>query len=941
MKLDPVELAQACSKRFDPQSVYTTLIDQAPSRPIAEGGAIIVCSDQDSNNVFVKIEPAVMRPKFAATRSKSREKKFPALNDRYILFGTFIKDRVKTEVPGFYADEHDQIVWPHGMLWQAADLVKTIISMPHIMCCPELLINSHLKLPMEGWEDFGLKVGPVDRSAESPSWRQAYDWFVGVSPWPMLPVSTRKETQFSSYYPGNWPLTVVDGGIAVADVRLSVRFVPTDASISVNLTSLCNIIKELAANSRDESKASLNNVLLEFGSQLTFEARPFFEVDGNQIEEAEWFNATKTKGGYYRLACGLTIDAPAYLTKTDQFILRKRVYAKFSRIGLRDIWSIHSEALSTSSTGMPPEEYIRQLSVTVSSALRDLDTQIAEPLIRELSKGTGDLASILRAYQAEGVAWAYLRFQLGFGVCIADEMGLGKTLQAIALIGAVRTRALPSMVIMPKTLLPNWQREIARFGKDLRVAVHGESSPNEPADVWLITYPRLRLNQENLAKRKWNLVVLDEAQAIKNSNTQVAGAANCLDARYRLVLTGTPVENRAGELWSIINWLNPGYLGREIDFSSYTNLARLSSQKPLLLAPLRESLDPIILRRTKSDPKVALGLPDKIFQETICELSNEQLRLYETVIETVLAQDTEELKLFARRALFLKAILYLKQICIHPDLFYGEGDGEDVLSEIDDAGSRKISSLVINRIKKTKGSSFDDWLNRSGKLSTVISLLESLNEQCRGVLIFTQYLGAADILRRAIGHVRAETVPFVHGGLTTDQRMELVDEFNESCVLHEAESEKFPILILSLKTGGSGLNLIGADRVIHFDRWWNPAVEDQATDRAHRIGQERSVFVHNITCQDTIEETTARIFVDKRRLAEDLLGAVTSEDVGELLRNQGGFLDLVDPQRIFSRRLVEGLRNEAKTEIFGRKPGSQVVGRRLPAHGPMANDFPI
>jgi SNF2 family DNA or RNA helicase len=403
------------------------------------------------------------------------------------------------------------------------------------------------------------------------------------------------------------------------------------------------------------------------------------------------------------------------------------------------------------------------------------------------------------------------------------------------------------------------------------------------------------------------MVVLDEAHTIKNSETRIAEAANQLRARHRLALTGTPVENRAAELWSIINWLNPGYLGGQADFSAYTTLARSSEQKAALLAPLRECLLPIILRRLKSDPRIALGLPDKVHLDLCCELSDEQTALYEAVIETVLAEADTGLKPFVRRSVFLKAILHLKQICLHPDLFYGEHDEDDLVTEIGAgavAPARKIRQLVVQRLRQTtRGSTHDTWLARSSKLRAVRDLIDSLRLSSQGILIFTQYLGAADLLRRTLAHSHHAAIPFIHGGLSSAERLELVDEFNESCRLR-GDSEPCPILILSLKAGGTGLNLTGADRVIHFDRWWNPAVEDQATDRAHRIGQNRTVFTHTVTCQSTIEEAIGRIFEVKRQLAEDLLGAAASDDLGELLRDNNGFLDLVDPQRLFSQRLA-------------------------------------
>jgi hypothetical protein len=921
------ELSRAWSQRFQPESAFAALVDRFPTRPLAEGGALIVrtdtssmaqlnsATDAENCSSFVRIEAAILKPHVAATRAGSRLKKYPNISDRYLCLSSFPQLRSESAgriVPSLYIDENEQALWPHGRLWQAVDMVRTISAQPRLLLCPDVLANGYLRIPSEKWEEVGLRAGALHEEVESSlTWSQTYDLFLGVSPSPALLASPRKVTLFSDPTATVWPTTVIDGGMAVADVRLAVRFVPVGSDSEFGeLASLTSLIRDFAkaAEARGESTDALSDLLSELGEGLRFEARPFFEVEGRKVEEAEWFSAVKTKAGYYRLACGLAVDSAAYLAKTDQFILRKRVYAKFQNLRLGDIWSVQRQVMAESSAGLSPEEYIRQLSIQITPVLKVLDEQALGPMAQNLlARNMSDLVPVLRPYQAAGLAWGFLRLHLGFGICIADEMGLGKTLQAIALLRAVQDPHLPSLVVMPKTLLYNWRRELESYGPGLKFAIHGESAKEVKADVWLVTYPRLRIDQEFLTSQEWNLVVLDEAHAIKNTDTQVAEAANQLKARHRLALTGTPVENRASELWSIINWLNPGYLGKQTDFSAYTTLARSSEQKGALLAPLRESLDPLILRRLKSDPLVALGLPDKIHLDLGCDLSDEQTILYESVIETVLAEDSSELKVFALRAIFLKAILHLKQICIHPDLFYGEQDEDDVIAEIDAAtaaSTKKIRQIVLKRLQqRSKTSTFDGWLARSGKLSAVRELIDSLRVQSSGILIFTQYLGAAEILRRALTHARHEVIPFIHGGLSSGDRIEMVDEFNENCRIAR-DGEPCPVMILSIKAGGTGLNLTGADRVIHFDRWWNPAVEDQATDRAHRIGQRRTVFAHTITCQGTIEEAIAKIFVEKRRLAADLLGAAASEDVGELLRNRDGFLDLVDPERMFSRRLV-------------------------------------
>ncbi len=927
-------LAKAWSQRQSSDSAMISLWEQTPSRPIAEGASLVVRMEASAKEAraLVRVEPGVLKPAAAALLPSSRAKKCSGISERFTLLSELWlshQEGVNGAVPSFYSDETGSFFWPSGRLWQAVDLVKSCLAYPQLLLCPEFFARGHLRLPAEVWEKKEASLSSVTDSDVNLSWAAVHDWFLGTLPWIKQPLPPKTPRYFYESTSVSWPVAVFDGGMALSEVRLGVKFVPVgDAAENNDCVSLLNIIKKLGTSSADQEQRSseLEGFLADLGKSLRFIARPYFTVEGQEVEEEVWFSALKAKAGYFVLSNGLMVDARTYNAKTDQFILRKRVYAKFTNMRLSEIWSVQQTALTSAGKTLGADEYIRQLGLQVSPILRELDNRALAPLAQQFLSGKfADLSGVLRPYQSEGSAWAYLRFHLGFGVCIADEMGLGKTLQAIALLRKVHNSpSPPSLVVMPKAILYNWSRELERYGKGLRVGLYGEEDFDAPVEVWLVSYPRLRLDQAVLTLKKWNLVVLDEAQAIKNAETQTAEAASQLEARYRLILTGTPVENRAAELWSLVNWLNPGFLGDQGDFSAYTTLARSSEQKAALLAPLRECLDPLILRRLKSDPKIALGLPDKILLDVGCELSEEQLMLYETVLETVLAEESLVGKrAFARRAMFLKAILYLKRICIHPDLFYGEHDEGELVSAIthkhDEESSNTVAQgikqRIVKRLKKNAraSSSFDAWVKRSGKLLALQELLDSLRGQSKGILIFTQYLGAAAILRRTIGHQQqAGELPFIHGGLSARERLEIVDEFNEDCRLHQL-GEACPILILSIKAGGTGLNLTGADRVIHFDRWWNPAVEDQATDRAHRLGQTRKVFCHTITSQGTIEESIGRIFVNKRRLAEDLLGAVASEEVGEHLQHRDGFLDLVDPQHLFSRRLLTNNSVERKS----------------------------
>lgn len=922
------DLAQALDRRYAADSALAALVDHLPSRPLAEGGALIVRTDvkrsasteASSASILdeptVRVEPAISKPHVAAARKATIKKAYPRLSDQYTGLTTYLSsvDADTTQPMSLlHSDAQENILWPHGRMWQGIALLRTLAGRPDLFLCPEVLTTGSLQVPVDEWNETNSTGSDTPPQLLSDiSWGTIYDYLFGVVPWLAIPDLPKNKSSYDLGSHSSWPIATVDGGCSLPEVRVAVQFVQAGSTGSDGtLASLGLLIRDLiaAADRRGEESNHLDELLTRLGQELRFEARPYFDIDGQQIDEAQWFAASETKGGYFRLACGIAIDSATYLAKTDQFILRQRVYAKFRDLKLRDIWTVQRQALAATSGRLAPDEYLRQLSLHITPVLKELDNQALGPIAKNLlRRGMDDLAKVVRSYQSQGLAWVYLRLHLGYGVCLADEMGLGKTLQAIALLRAMRDRTLPSLVVMPKTLLHNWKRELTTYAGPLSFAIHGEDDPKKTVDLWLVSYPRLRIDQAFLSEREWNLVVLDEAHAIKNTDTQVTEAANQLKARYRLALTGTPVENRAAELWSIINWLNPGYLGNKTDFSGYTTLARSSEEKVSLLAPLRECLSPLILRRLKSDPEVALGLPEKVHIDLPYELSDEQFTLYESVIETVLAEKSAGRTAFSLRAIFLKAILHLKQICIHPDLFYGEQDEEAIIADLDLATKSALSQIkksVIKRMRqRSKASTFEGWMARSGKLSAARDLIESLRLQSSGILIFTQYLGAAEILKRALSHGSGGQTPFIHGGLSSSERMGLVDEFNESCRL-KRQGAACPILILSIKAGGTGLNLTGADRVLHFDRWWNPAVEDQATDRAHRIGQQRTVFAHTLTGQGTIEESIAQLFVEKRQLAADLLGAAASDDVGTMLRSHEGFLDLVDPVRTFTRRLID------------------------------------
>ncbi|MCB9740336.1 MAG: DEAD/DEAH box helicase [Deltaproteobacteria bacterium] len=476
--------------------------------------------------------------------------------------------------------------------------------------------------------------------------------------------------------------------------------------------------------------------------------------------------------------------------------------------------------------------------------------------LRELRDPDGQLAAVdpgpallatLRPYQARGVAWLHLLVRLGLGGCLADDMGLGKTLQVLALLLVMRQQgrlgeAEPALVVVPASLLGNWQAEAARFAPSLRLLVAHRAArpesvwtPELAADVVLTTYGTLA-RDERLRARAWGLCVLDEAQAIKNPGTRQAKAAKAVRAGARIAMTGTPVENRLGDLWSLMDFLDPGLLGRAPEFKRLCD--RLADRGDY--APLRKLVQPYLLRRRKTDKAVISDLPDKTELRTDCGLSKKQAALYEQAVQG-LEQALRDASDIARRGAVLAALLSFKQICNHPAHWLGG----------------------------------DDWNPaESGKLRRLLELVETVAQRGEKMLVFTQFREAtgplADILTAAFGAPGL----VLHGGTPVRKRAALVERFQTD--------PEVPFFVLSLKAGGTGLNLTAASHVVHFDRWWNPAVEDQATDRAFRIGQRRNVLVHKFVCRGTVEERIDALIQSKRALAEEALGGAAEVRLTEL-----------------------------------------------------------
>ncbi|KGR88031.1 DEAD/DEAH box helicase [Lysinibacillus boronitolerans] len=457
------------------------------------------------------------------------------------------------------------------------------------------------------------------------------------------------------------------------------------------------------------------------------------------------------------------------------------------------------------------------------------------------------LQTELRPYQLEGYEWLVFMRQQGFGACLADDMGLGKTVQLITYLLHIYESSTdytkPSIIICPTSVLGNWQKELARFAPSLIVHTHYQTNrakdeefkqlvTAERPHVILSTYGTVSQDTEFLQNIDWAAVVLDEAQNIKNMQTLQSKAIRKLLGDHHIALTGTPVENRLSELWAIFDFIHKGYLGSFGRFNEEFILPIERDESESHKQKLRAKIQPFLLRRTKRDPHLQLNLPDKLESNEYCPLTTEQASLYEGYILETLDQ-LEQLTGFQKKGRVLKMLSKLKQLCNHPALYLKE--------PFEDA--------------KT-------MLARSAKLERIVQMAAEIVDNGEQCLIFTQYIGMGQLLQHCFSELYNVDAPFLTGAMPKQQRDRLVEAF---------QAGDFPIFILSLKAGGTGLNLTAANHVLHADRWWNPAVENQATDRAYRIGQTQFVQVHKFVTIGTIEEKIDKMLVQKSALSEELI----------------------------------------------------------------------
>ncbi|WP_067924578.1 DEAD/DEAH box helicase [Alicyclobacillus shizuokensis] len=527
----------------------------------------------------------------------------------------------------------------------------------------------------------------------------------------------------------------------------------------------------------------------------------------------------------------------------EAILERIRDLTKGVRTGT-SVWDLARSVLQADDTDVPVEVSFSAEAAPAQQFLRSLAEAKAPPP-RPLPNG---FRGVLRDYQKHGVFWLLQLRDLGIGGCLADDMGLGKTIQVLAFLLSLKEQRQargPHLLVCPTSLLSNWRAEIQRFTPDLKLYIHhgaarhgldqtGRTTLSKAVatvDVVLTTFATLVRDIEELAQVAWDAVVVDEAQNIKNVDTKQAAAVRKLKARQRIALTGTPVENRLIELWAIMDFVNPGYLGGQSWFRRHFSGPVTAQPQGPQVRRLKRLLTPVLLRRRKTDPSVQAELPEKWEVRDTAGLKSEQAALYQSIVDDLWQRLPRAGSEMSRRGRILAALTRLKQVCDHPCLVAG-GRGD---------------------------------VDRSGKLSLLVDLVEEVVEQGEAGLVFTQFREMGEIICDVLAERFGWRPGYLHGGLRPGERGELVARF-------QAGWPAPPILVLSLKAGGVGLNLTRANHVFHFDRWWNPAVEDQATDRAFRIGQTRDVQVHKLVCSGTLEERIDELIAAKRQLSAAVVG---------------------------------------------------------------------
>ncbi|MBY9080162.1 ATP-dependent helicase [Paenibacillus sp. HN-1] len=543
-----------------------------------------------------------------------------------------------------------------------------------------------------------------------------------------------------------------------------------------------------------------------------------------------------------------------------------------------------------------------QLEVELNEQFVKLMGQLSGHESRPQPEPPAALQAQLRSYQLEGYGWLVFLRRHGLGACLADDMGLGKTVQLISYLlhvkeerGGRPNAPRPSLIICPTSVLGNWQKELDRFAPSLRVMLHyggnrlsGEAFFAAAAehDVVLTSYATASLDQELLAGLTWSALCLDEAQNIKNAQTKQSMAVRSFLALHRVALTGTPIENRLAELWSIYDFIMPGFLGSLHAFQVRFIQPIEKDDDAGRTAELRRLVQPFMLRRKKKDPAIQLDLPDKNEMKSYIHLTGEQAALYDQTVNELMSK-MNQLEGMARKGAILSALTRLKQLCDHPVLITRESDLADDSAE--ESGRESGGSVQLGTQLNAQ------LIERSAKLERLVAMVKELREEGERCLIFTQYIGMGEMLRRVLQDELGEPVLYLNGSTSKNARDRMIDAFQAGREfplplgsLDSADSGSGPtdrssgVFILSLKAGGVGLNLTAANHVFHFDRWWNPAVENQATDRAYRMGQTRDVQVHKFIALGTLEERIDDMLESKQQLSDSIMASSSENWITEL-----------------------------------------------------------
>jgi SNF2 family DNA or RNA helicase len=645
----------------------------------------------------------------------------------------------------------------------------------------------------------------------------------------------------------------------------SVRLV--EAGTSVFLPAWWERISKLRPKLRAQIKSSVGSAresmfglgqLMQFDWKLALGDLVLSEEEFRQLLD-EKRRLVQIRGHWIQLD-------PQFMAQVEQVL--KKVQKK-KGLSFRDILEFHfaGEAGGILPADLDPDSERRlEMEVELSEQLHHMIEQLTQTSSIPPMEPPDSFQGSLRHYQIAGISWLLFLRRFGLGGCLADDMGLGKTIQWITYLLTVKEQEqpeTPSLLICPTSVLGNWQMELKRFAPSLQVHLHygpqrfkGNDFKNSVSgmDLILTSYTLSHLDEAELSSVAWNSICLDEAQNIKNAYTKQASAIRRLEGSHRIALTGTPIENRLTELWSIFDFANPGYLGSIREFTHRYVHAIEKTQDTEIIGKVQKLIRPFLLRRVKKDPAIQLDLPEKNESKTFVSLTAEQGSLYENYIQDMFDR-LDKLSPMERRGLILSALTKLKQVCNHPALLLKEGPNAP-------------------------------WSGRSNKLERLLEMVQELRQEGDKCLIFTQFVETGHLLQSVLQRELAEPVLFLHGGSSKAARDEMIAHFQEASLPPE---EQRSVFILSLKAGGIGLNLTAANHVFHYDRWWNPAVENQATDRAFRIGQTRHVQVHKFVTLGTLEERIDEMIERKLGLSEQIVGSgenwiteLSTEDLHDL-----------------------------------------------------------